>query len=183
MKKNQAKAEEEEWKDIPGYESYYQVSSLGNVRSFKKRNSKKLRTEPKLLKHGLSNGYYYVGLKKDGKRKHFKVHQLVAIAFLNHIPDGMKIVVDHINGNKLDNRVENLQLISNRENCIRSIDKTKTSSKYIGVSWSKKKKKWRARIQFEGKQKNLGGYDTELKAWFRIKKFKRKHNLIETIKN
>jgi ribosomal protein L15E len=72
------------------------------------------------------------------------------MAFLNHTPCGYKIVVDHIDNNiKTDNRLENLQLITQRENVSKDIKNT--SSKYIGVCWHKKAKKWRSSIQINGK--------------------------------
>ena len=141
------------WKTIDGYEDY-QVSSLGNVKSLK-------RGKEKILKNALgSYGYFEVNLLKDKKQKSFKIHKLVAIAFLNHIPDGThKIVVDHINNVRTDNRVENLQLITNRENC--SKDKRNGSSSCVGVSWHKKSSKWRAAFSYKGIYIDLGLFDEE----------------------
>lgn len=139
------------WKKIPGFENY-EVSNKGNVKSLK-------FGKERILKLNInSKGYLVLSLFKNGKRKHFEVHQLVAIAFLNHKPDGFKIVVDHINEKKTDNRLENLQLITNRENVLKSIDKNKTSSKYMGVSWDKKSKKYRTQIRINGKSKYLGNF-------------------------
>ena len=68
------------WKDIPNYEGYYQVSNLGRVNSLKNNKTKK----DKLLKTRIGHdGYFDVGLSKEGVQKRYKVHQLVAIAFLN----------------------------------------------------------------------------------------------------
>jgi len=149
--------QEEIWKDVPGYEGYYQVSNLGNVKSLK------FSKEKLLIPCFNSVGYLTVNLYKNGDIKMFQIHQLVAIAFLNHIPDGTnKIVVDHINNIPTDNRLENLQLISNRENL--SKDKKNTSSKYTGVSWHKKNKKWLARIRINGNRKHLGYFINEIEA-------------------
>ena len=90
------------------------------------------------------------------------MHILVAMAFLGHKPDGHKIVVDHINGDKLNNRLENLQLITNRENV--SKDRNGCSSKFVGVHWDKSTSKWKAHIAIEGKQKHLGRFSNELQA-------------------
>ena len=95
------------WKDIPNYEGYYQVSNLGNVSRVNSNSN---------LKAGNTHGYLQVVLCVNKQKKNYKVHQLVAMAFLNHKPCGMKLVVDHINGKKTDNRVENLQVITNRNN-------------------------------------------------------------------
>ena len=163
---------EEEYKEIPGYDGAYQASNLGNIKSFKG-----LSKEGRILKPGLSGdkgrGYLAVGLLKDGKKKTIKVHQLVAITFLNHKPDGtQKIVVDHINNDRLDNRLENLQLISQRHNS--SKDKKGGTSKYTGVSWDKPSNKWRASIRIDGKIKYLGLFDDEQEAALAYKKSRAK---------
>ena len=150
------KEQVEEFRDIPGYECIYQVSNLGRVKSLK-------CGKEKLLKNTInSNGYYRVGLFKDRKLITKKIHQLVAIAFLNHIPCKYKIIVDHINNNPLDNRVENLQLITVRENS--SKDRRNGTSKYTGVSWYNQSNKWIASIEINGKGKHLGLFNTELEA-------------------
>jgi len=96
------------WKDIPGYEEIYQVSSLGNVKSLSrlKTNGKSTHISKDLIMSPCKNrnGYLCLLLRINNKAKTIKVHQLVAMAFLNHIPDGThKIVVDHINHKKSDN--------------------------------------------------------------------------------
>lgn len=148
---------QEIWKDIPQYEGVYQVSNLGRVKSLKFNKERILKTGSN------GDGYLMVCFNKDMNQKTFKVHQLVAIAFLNHKPDGtLNIVVDHIDNNKLNNNVENLQLTTNRHNA--SKDKKNTSSKYTGVSWCKKSKKWTARIRVNRKQKYLGCFNCETEA-------------------
>jgi hypothetical protein len=68
------------WKDVPNYDGFYQVSNLGNVKSFYKKNEK-------ILKQGINRyGYKFVSLSKNNKQKTIKTHQLVAMAFLNHTP-------------------------------------------------------------------------------------------------
>ena len=149
---------EEVYKNIPGYEGVYQVSNLGNVKSFKKDK------EVRILKSNKnSRGYLVVGLSKDGKVKHLTVHQLVAITFLNHKPDGYKIQVDHINREKLDNRLENLQLLNSREHSTKD-RKVGGSSKYVGVNWHKSSNKWIAKIWVDGKSKYLGLFEDEYEA-------------------
>jgi len=148
--------QKEIFKDVPNYEGLYQVSNLGNVKTLG-------YNKEKILKQFIgSAGYYKVSLTKDKKPKGFDVHKLVAMAFLGHVPDGTnKIVVDHINDIKTDNRVENLQLISNREN---SSKKPRGKSKYVGVYWMVNTNKWGARIRINGKRPFLGYFDTELEA-------------------
>ena len=157
--------EKEIYKDIPNYEGVYQVSNLGNVKSLPRevfRDTSNLQIKERILKGGLSgNGYITVVLRKDAKPKTFTIHKLVAITFLNHKPKGYKEVVDHIDGNRLNNKLNNLRLVTNRENC--SV-KNRGSSKYTGVSWVKRPKKWQATIYINGKNKNLGHFDCETKA-------------------
>lgn len=143
------------FKDIPDYEGIYQVSNLGNVKSLK--NGK----ERMLAKVVDSVGYYRVVLFKNGNQKTFKTHQLIAMAFLGHKPNGNKIVVDHIDNNKLNNRLDNLQLISQRENL--SKDK-KYTSKYQGAYWRKDASKWISLIRINGRLKYLGYFKTEYDA-------------------
>ena len=144
------------FKDIPKYEGMYKVSNLGNVKSLK-------FGKEKLLKEGLSsNGYLTVVLYKYGSKITSNIHQLVAMAFLNHVPDGYKMVVNHINNNKVDNRVLNLEIVTQRENTNRKhLD---SSSKYVGVHWDKNTRNWRARIRINGKPKHLGLFTDELEA-------------------
>ena len=115
------------WKDIPEFEGYYQISNLGNVKSLSRtilgRGKHDTLLKERLLKFSTStNGYYQVILQKEGFKKIYKVHSLVAICFLNHTPDGThNVVIDHINEIKTDNKLENLRLIGHRENVSRSM--------------------------------------------------------------
>jgi ribosomal protein L22 len=145
------------WKDIPGYENY-QVSNLGRVKSL-------FYNKERILKPSINNnGYPNIVIRKNNKSKNFKVHQLVAIAFLNHIPNGLFEVIDHINGNKLDNTLENLRIVTSRENSVFAISKIKTSSIYTGVSWSKARNQWKTTIRINNKKINLGWFKCEIKA-------------------
>ena len=155
------------WKAIPGYEGIYQVSSLCRVKSLE-RVAKNSRggcriVKERILKHGInSSGYYVVDLCLKGNRKTFRVANLVAMAFLNHKPDGFKVVVDHIDNNPLNDRPENLQLISQRDNATK--DRKTRTSKYTGVCWHKNVKKWIAQIHLNGKTKYLGYFELETDA-------------------
>ena len=139
-------------RQIPDYIDY-KVSNTGVVYSFKRGSAKVM----KLTKD--KYGYLRVGLMKDGKEKKFRVHQLVASAFLNHKIDGHKVCVDHINNVKSDNRVENLQLLSNRDNINKSIN-----SKHTGASYYKSLNKFRARTKVSGKYIHIGYYSSQKEA-------------------
>lgn len=109
------------WKDIKGYEGLYQVSSLGRVKSLKREfysgmnyQLKKSYPERILKKRYTKTGYVYVGLSKKGDVRKFKVHRLVAMAFLPNPHN--KSCVDHTNGVRDDNRLENLRWVDASQN-------------------------------------------------------------------
>jgi hypothetical protein len=159
---------EEIFKDVPCYEGLYQVSNLGNVKSLPRKVynytnfyiSKENILKPYLT--GKKRKYKVVDLYRSSKRNCSRVHQLVAITFLGHKIDGHKLVIDHINNNPLDNRVDNLQIITNRENVSKDIKNA--SSKYTGVYWHKKANKWMSLIQINKKSNYLGLFKTEEEA-------------------
>ena len=138
------------WKDIPGYEGYYQVSNLGKVKGLK-RGLLLLQTE--------NQNYMKVTLSINRNRKYWSVHRLVMLAFVGK----SDLLVDHINGIKWDNRLENLRYVTHRENSFyyRKNQKLKTTSKYVGVSFDKSTNKWVSLIQEKGKNYNLGSFFSE----------------------
>ena len=151
---------EEEFRDVKGYEGLYSVSDLGRVKSLKRKGCK----NDKILK-GVPDpkGYLKVSLYKDGNGKLTRIHQLVAIAFLNHTPNGFKgLIVDHDDNSKLNNRLDNLVLRTNRDNT--SKDKKGGTSEFRGVSWHKPANKWQSKIYINGKQKHLGLFKCETAA-------------------
>ena len=157
---------EEIWKDIPKYEGLYQVSNFGNVKSLERviyqSNGHPRTVRERILKAGIDGcGYLIVKLSKDAKAKTFAVHQLVAMVFLNHTPCGMKMVVNHIDNDPANNRVSNLEIISQRQN---SYTHHVGISKYTGVCWHKNLNKWMAQIRLNGKRHYLGIFENELDA-------------------
>lgn len=112
----------EVWKDIKGYEGLYQISNLGNIKSVD-RAVKRVSWgkehivvfHGKILKPYISDrGYLRLMLSKNGIEKAHKIHKLVAIAFVDN-PNGYK-EVNHIDGNKLNNHVDNLEWCSRSQN-------------------------------------------------------------------
>ena len=99
------------WKDIEGYEGLYQVSNLGRVKSL---NYNRTRKE-KILKHGSDKkGYLYVNLCKEGKKRNYRVHRLVAETFIDNLEN--KPEVNHKDEDKTNNKVENLEWVTSKEN-------------------------------------------------------------------
>ena len=98
----------------------YQVSNYGNIKSLarQRRNSKGIymQKEKLLSLTNTSTGYKKVELVKNGKKKSYKVHRLVAMAFIDN-PEN-KPQVNHIDGNKINNHVDNLEWVTSSENCI-----------------------------------------------------------------
>lgn len=110
---------EEIWKVIDGFEKY-EVSSLGRV-----RNSETGR----VLKHTVKGGYNYVALCKNSMLKSFSIHRLAAKAFISN-PEN-KLHVNHINKNRGDNRMENLEWTTAAENNQHKINEMKENNKEI----------------------------------------------------
>ena len=109
------------WKDIQNYDGLYQVSNLGNVKSleryFPSKNPKTpiAHVNEKILKLSANKkGYLSANLYKNGKMKNIQVHRLVAQAFLPNPSN--KLYVNHIDGNKCNNRVDNLEWVTPSEN-------------------------------------------------------------------
>ena len=148
---------EEVWKEIEGYDGWYEVSNKGRVRSWKSTNGRGGKVKvPRILKNSRgSNAYLSVALC-GGKisPKTFSVHSLVAGAFLSKTEEWVEswreMTVNHKDGNKLNNNLDNLEYCTNRENVIHGhVLRGLASSRYPGVS--KFNKRWRALIQHRDK--------------------------------
>ena len=102
----------EEWRAAPGTDGWYDVSSLGRVRSWHNNRHGRART-PKIVKlNGNGNGYIFLRLRESDRRKKLYVHRMVAEAFLGE----STLEVNHINGLRLDNRLCNLEYVTHSVN-------------------------------------------------------------------
>lgn len=127
---------EEIWLPIKDYEDRYEISNLGNVRSFygnKFHKRSDISTPLRLWKH--SGGYLCVTLKKGGKKKNLYVHRLVGSAFITNYDN--KLEINHKNGNKQNNEYSNLEWATRSENLLhkfRVLDhRTGTEKAVIGL--------------------------------------------------
>ncbi len=149
----------EDWKDIKGYEGNYQVSSMGNVKSLKFKSEKILTSSPVGPKR---RQYFSLDLSINGNKKNIRVHRLVAFHFVDNPED--KPQINHIDNDPLNNKADNLEWCTPRENTTHGFLLKKTSSNYTGVSWYKPYGKWHCRIYINGKRKHLGYFLCELEA-------------------
>jgi 3-methyladenine DNA glycosylase AlkC len=106
---------ETEWKQILGFEGLYSINSNGEIRrDANMGRHNKLPIGGKLKPSLGKNGYYYVRLFKDGESKSYYIHRLVAETFIGSIEKGLQ--VNHKNGDKLNNTVNNLEIVTHKQN-------------------------------------------------------------------
>lgn len=157
----------EVWKEVKGYEGLYEISTFGRIKSMEriKLNQGKhpfIQKERILKQCKNGNGYLNVSLNKNSNEYKIETHKLMAYNFLNHEPQKHKLVIDHIDNIRENNKLDNLQIISNRENC--SKDKKTGTSKFVGVYFSKKKNRFISEIRIGKVKKYLGSFNCEIEA-------------------
>ena len=136
--------EKEIWKDIEGYEGIYQVSNLGRIKSLEREEitngavKRRIRKEKILCPHPNGEGYPSVVLSKNGRMKTFKVHRLVAEAFIPN-PEN-KPFIDHINRNKTNNTINNLRWCTGKENMSNPLTKEHLSKTFKELGFKRSKK-------------------------------------------
>lgn len=119
----------EEWKPIKGYEGIYEVSNLGRVKRIKESPNRHYGKILKLRDNG--HGYLRVGLRDSSKQQHKLIHKLIAEAFIPN-PD-KKPYIDHIDGDILNNRIDNLRWCSQKENCNNPVSRERYKSAKTGL--------------------------------------------------
>jgi hypothetical protein len=155
------KIDGEIWKPILGYEGLYEISNKARVKSLSRivscRNKYESLLPEKLLKQGCTKGYFHVSLAKNSINKIFKVHRLVAIAFISN-PEN-KYTVNHKDLNSRNNFVENLEWNTSAENT-HHYAKTKTKTGFIGVTWNKSINRFIAAFLSQKKRVYVGCFKT-----------------------
>jgi len=155
------------WKPIKGYEGFYEVSNLGAVRSLDRIDRVGRNRKGRVLKLGTdTSGYRFAGLSVNDNLKTPKVHRLVAESFIGDRPTPDH-KIDHVDGNKENNHVMNLEYVTHRENIGRGrlCDKNPNrSSQCRGVHYYKRFNKFGAKLQHKRKVFNLGYFTSEEKA-------------------
>lgn len=166
--KGVAMSKQEEWRDLPDYEGRYQVSDTGRVRSPERRDTLGKLRKQKILKTRKDRfGYMKVwlhGPNKNGTRgRTVSVHRLVAEAFMGP----SDLFVDHLNGLKDDNRPENLEYVTNKEN----IRRYRAKNKQTGASFKPHctNRPWQCLVNYNGKVYALGCYETKEEC-YKVKK-------------
>lgn len=135
----------ERWAKVPNIDGEYMISDLGNMVNVK---------TGKKVGHIGQDRYCHFSGRVNGKIKDFKIHQLVYDAFGGGQYDGKKIVIDHINRDRSDNRIQNLQLLKFRDNCNKDIEVGRSG--IMGVSWNTAKQRWLAQISLSDRRYVLG---------------------------
>lgn len=159
---------EEIWKDIEGYNGDYQISNLGRIISYKKKH-------PRILIFKEKHGYYQIQLTNDYGIKYVRVHRLVAQHFISPIPEGM--LVNHIDMDRKNNQVSNLEIVSHRENIIHGWRSREKSSIYTGVCKVNRRNPWSAQITINKKNLFLGHYATEFEAYQARVNYEKENNI------
>lgn len=154
------------YEDVKGYEGLYYVTETGEVYAYTRlmmssANKAWLVLEHK-IKQAKKNGYLMVTLYKMGKAKMHYVHRIVADAFIGNTKN--LPMVNHKDLDRANNNVGNLEYCTARYNNAYSVLAKTHSSKYLGVTWDKSRKKWTAQYQVGKKKIFLGRFNTQEEA-------------------
>jgi hypothetical protein len=166
------------WKKVIGYDYDYEISNFGNFRC--KNPFHKLYQNVNYKQSKDVKGYLRVGLVLDKKIKTIKTHRLVAMYFIENF--NQNLTVNHIDFNKTNNHVSNLEMLTNVENVLhyqKEVIQKKSTSNTIGVGFHTGINKWTSRVTYNKKRFSVGTYDTEEEA---IKAREDFNNNIEKLK-
>lgn len=158
---------DKQWKFIEGWEDKYKISSDGEIIKLFPRGGFKY-VNPIVI---LSTGYHYIELSSKSIKVRHSLSRLVMKTFVGE----SNLEVNHKDRDRYNNKLSNLEYVTPRENTNHCKDKTKTSSKYRGVT--KVGNRWVAQIRFEGKKKYLGIFKDEEEASNIYQDFLKKNNL------
>lgn len=159
--------QKEIWKTIDGFNNY-KISNIGRIKSIEryKNNNGGLVYVPEkiLILNPSTKGYNFVRITENKINKTLYSHRLVALYFIDNPLN--KPQVNHINGIKTDNRADNLEWCTNRENTThhKEFFKNGKTSKYVGVHFAKQSNKFCSQIRIENKTRSLGYFKSELDA-------------------
>lgn len=171
----------EKWRPVVGYEGFYEVSDCGNMRSLDRYAGSRVGNGKFINGQNLNkpidnkSGYRYVSLNKKGKGRSTRIHRIVALAFIPN-PDKLP-QVNHIDGDKSNNCVSNLEWCNNRENITHARILVGTASRCYGTYYSKKDKKWVAAIGVGFKTIRIGGFNRQQDANKAVKKYLIDHKI------
>ena len=135
----------------------FEYDPLSGVLTWKEKRSNMTKGSVAGCLH--KSGYMVVTINS----KTYKLHRIIWIYMFNVIPD--EFYIDHINGNKVDNRLQNLRLATNHQNQQNRPAPKNSSSGYRGVNWHKQMNKWMARICHNKQRKIIGYFDTPEDAY------------------
>lgn len=152
--------------DIIEYEGLYMARNDGKIINKK---------TGRILKPSITRGYERLVLYKNKKPKNFLVHRLIAESFMGKLKD--REVINHRNGNKLDNNYMNLEICSYMENSCHASRFKNKSSKYIGVCFDKGTSSWVAQINIGGVNKKLGRFENEIDAYLCRVNYEKNNNI------
>lgn len=148
--------DENEFRDIPNFEGLYQINCLGVVKSLERYDEAGRLLKEKILKNQLDvGGYYCIKLLKDNTRKHSKIHKLLYIVFVGNY-DKRYFEIDHIDRNRLNNKLENLRLVSCRNN-----HNNRTNQSLHGCCVCKFGNKYRTNICINNKLLHFGMFESQ----------------------
>jgi hypothetical protein len=161
-----------------GLKTNIEFNKLGQVKRLPKEWMIKKRVEKLVNIKSNNRGYQTLCFMTEDRNLHYiLLHQALAIVFLNHNPNNYQLVIDHIDNNKLNNKIENLQIISQRENVIKYTNDKRDLPTGVFYYNYKDKIKYRSYIYYNKKQIYLGFFDN-------IEQASEKYNkALEAIKN